>query len=166
MLIIFTRRYIAQDLRDAFYSFGELRSIRMVPGKDFAFVQFTTRHAAETAAEELYKVTKKAKHVHHASSITHHPSCSWCIIIYHALWITHHTSYMIHRPWYIFYRASPILIAPVIHHLCHPSWTSWPTTGNTAHSLYCTVLLLCRKGRSGLAASVIIRGCYCAAVSV
>lgn len=46
-----------QDLRDAFYSFGELRSIRIVPGKDFAFVQFTTRQAAEAAAEQLYKVT-------------------------------------------------------------------------------------------------------------
>ncbi|CAN0432269.1 unnamed protein product, partial [Ectocarpus sp. 12 AP-2014] len=43
------------DLRDAFYSFGELRSIRIVPGKDFAFVQFTTRQAAEAAAEQLYK---------------------------------------------------------------------------------------------------------------
>lgn len=45
-----------QDLRDAFYSYGELRSIRIVPGKDFAFVQFTTRQAAEAAAEQLYKV--------------------------------------------------------------------------------------------------------------
>eukprot|EP00752_Nemacystus_decipiens_P005491 g4971.t1 len=44
-----------EDLRDAFYSFGELRSIRIVPGKDFAFVQFTTRQAAEAAAEQLYK---------------------------------------------------------------------------------------------------------------
>lgn len=48
----------SQDLRDAFYSFGELRSIRIVPGKDFAFVQFTTRQAAEAAAEQLYKVCK------------------------------------------------------------------------------------------------------------
>lgn len=47
---------VAQDLRDAFYSFGELRSIRIVPGKDFAFVQFTTRQAAEAAAEALFKV--------------------------------------------------------------------------------------------------------------
>lgn len=47
---------VFQDLRDAFYSFGELRSIRIVPGKDFAFVQFTTRQAAEAAAEQLYKV--------------------------------------------------------------------------------------------------------------
>lgn len=47
-----------QDLRDAFYTFGELRSIRIVPGKDFAFVQFTTREAAEAAAEQLYKVTR------------------------------------------------------------------------------------------------------------
>ncbi|CAM9840530.1 unnamed protein product [Ascophyllum nodosum] len=44
-----------EDLRDCFYSFGELRSIRIVPGKDFAFVQFTTRQAAEAAAEQLYK---------------------------------------------------------------------------------------------------------------
>ncbi|CAN0523536.1 unnamed protein product, partial [Ectocarpus sp. 8 AP-2014] len=50
-----------EDLRDAFYSFGELRSIRIVPGKDFAFVQFTTRQAAEAAAEQLYKVC-----MHHA----------------------------------------------------------------------------------------------------
>lgn len=49
-----------QDLRDAFYSFGELRSIRIVPGKDFAFVQFTTRQAAEAAAEQLYKVRSTA----------------------------------------------------------------------------------------------------------
>ena len=52
---------LLQDLRDAFYSFGELRSIRIVPGKDFAFVQFTTRQAAEAAAEQLYKVCGSAK---------------------------------------------------------------------------------------------------------
>lgn len=51
---------LLQDLRDAFYSFGELRSIRIVPGKDFAFVQFTTRQAAEAAAEQLYKVSVTA----------------------------------------------------------------------------------------------------------
>lgn len=49
---------VVQDLRDAFYSFGELRSIRIVPGKDFAFVQFTTRQAAEAAAEALFKVKR------------------------------------------------------------------------------------------------------------
>ena len=53
-----------QDLRDCFYSFGELRSIRIVPGKDFAFVQFTTRQAAEAAAEQLYKVKESMLSYH------------------------------------------------------------------------------------------------------
>ena len=41
------------DLVDAFYSFGELRSVRVVPG--CAFVEFGSRQDAETACEAKYK---------------------------------------------------------------------------------------------------------------
>ena len=41
-----------QDLRDEFYSFGEIASVRVVAFKMCAFVTFTTRAAAEKAAAE------------------------------------------------------------------------------------------------------------------
>ncbi|KAG2435021.1 hypothetical protein HYH02_012018 [Chlamydomonas schloesseri] len=41
------------DVRDAFYSFGELASVRKMDVKSCAFVTYTTRSAAEKAAEEL-----------------------------------------------------------------------------------------------------------------
>mmetsp|Transcript_30590 Transcript_30590/g.49512 ORF Transcript_30590/g.49512 Transcript_30590/m.49512 type:complete len:290 (+) Transcript_30590:254-1123(+) len=41
------------DLRDQFYSHGELKSIRMVYRSRCAFIQYTTRKAAEEAAEKL-----------------------------------------------------------------------------------------------------------------
>ena len=40
--------------RDYFYQFGELRSISMVPRQNCAFVSFTSRAAAETAAERSF----------------------------------------------------------------------------------------------------------------
>lgn len=40
--------------RDYFYQFGELRSITMVPRQNCAFVCFTSRPAAETAAERSF----------------------------------------------------------------------------------------------------------------
>lgn len=54
------RRYIGglvpditeQDIRDEFYSFGEIASVRVVAFKMCAFVTFTTRAAAEKAAAE------------------------------------------------------------------------------------------------------------------
>ncbi|CAM9434710.1 unnamed protein product, partial [Phaeothamnion confervicola] len=39
-----------RDLRDAFYSFGELRGVRMLQKSGCAFVEFTERAAAERAA--------------------------------------------------------------------------------------------------------------------
>lgn len=42
------------DLRDYFYQFGELRSITMVPRQNCAFVCFTARASAETAAERSF----------------------------------------------------------------------------------------------------------------
>uniref|UniRef100_A0A7C8YJJ3 C3H1-type domain-containing protein n=1 Tax=Opuntia streptacantha TaxID=393608 RepID=A0A7C8YJJ3_OPUST len=42
-----------QDLRDNFYAHGEIESIRMVLQRACAFVTYTTREAAEKAAEEL-----------------------------------------------------------------------------------------------------------------
>jgi pre-mRNA-splicing factor RBM22/SLT11 len=42
------------DLRDCFYAYGELMSIKMVPEKMCAFVTYTTREAAESAAEALF----------------------------------------------------------------------------------------------------------------
>ena len=41
------------DLRDAFYPYGELRSVRKVDARSCGFVTYTTREAAERAAEAL-----------------------------------------------------------------------------------------------------------------
>ncbi|XP_021767596.1 zinc finger CCCH domain-containing protein 40-like [Chenopodium quinoa] len=46
-------RVTEQDLRDNFYAHGEIDSIRMVLQRACAFVTYTTREAAEKAAEEL-----------------------------------------------------------------------------------------------------------------
>lgn len=43
-----------QDLRDHFYQFGELRSVSVHAKQSCAFVQFTSREAAERAAEKSY----------------------------------------------------------------------------------------------------------------
>jgi len=45
-----------KDLRDKFYVYGELRSIKMVPKQSCAFVTFVQRDAAEQAASQLYKI--------------------------------------------------------------------------------------------------------------
>ncbi|KAM7540480.1 hypothetical protein Aperf_G00000038597 [Anoplocephala perfoliata] len=42
------------DLRDHFYQFGELRSVSVHYKQHCAFLQFTTREAAETAADRSY----------------------------------------------------------------------------------------------------------------
>jgi len=42
-----------KDLRDEFYAYGELKDIRMAPRNNCAFVSYTTRDAAEEAAERL-----------------------------------------------------------------------------------------------------------------
>lgn len=42
-----------ESLKDQFYGFGELQTIRIVPGKSCAFVTYTTREAAEKAADSL-----------------------------------------------------------------------------------------------------------------
>lgn len=41
------------DLRDVFYTHGELKSVKKLESKGVAFVTFATRQAAETAAEAL-----------------------------------------------------------------------------------------------------------------
>ncbi|KAL4431000.1 hypothetical protein ABPG75_006256 [Micractinium tetrahymenae] len=41
------------DLRDQFYPFGELRSVKKVASRNCAFVTYATRAAAEKAADEL-----------------------------------------------------------------------------------------------------------------
>ena len=41
------------DLRDQFYPFGELRSLKKVPARGCAFVTYASREAAERAADEL-----------------------------------------------------------------------------------------------------------------
>ncbi|KAK5643086.1 hypothetical protein RI129_006931 [Pyrocoelia pectoralis] len=43
-----------QDIRDHFYQYGEIRSISLVPKQQCAFVQYTTRSAAENAAEKTF----------------------------------------------------------------------------------------------------------------
>ncbi|KAF5183070.1 Pre-mrna-splicing factor rbm22 [Thalictrum thalictroides] len=46
-------RITEQDLRDHFYAHGEIESVRMVLQRACAFVTYTSREAAEKAAEEL-----------------------------------------------------------------------------------------------------------------
>lgn len=46
-------RVTEQDLKDHFYAHGEIESIRLVLQRACAFVTYTTREAAEKAAEEL-----------------------------------------------------------------------------------------------------------------
>jgi pre-mRNA-splicing factor RBM22/SLT11 len=46
-------RISEQDLRDQFYVHGEIETVRMVLQRACAFVTYTTREAAEKAAEEL-----------------------------------------------------------------------------------------------------------------
>lgn len=46
-------RISEQDLKDNFYAFGEIESIRLVLQRACAFVTYTTREGAEKAAEEL-----------------------------------------------------------------------------------------------------------------
>jgi len=43
-----------QDLKDHFYQFGEIRNITIISKQQCGFVQFTTRSAAETAAEKSF----------------------------------------------------------------------------------------------------------------
>jgi len=43
------------DIRDQFYAFGEIRSIKMIPRQGCAFVTFTSRESAESAAAKLHK---------------------------------------------------------------------------------------------------------------
>ena len=40
--------------RDHFYQYGEIRSINVVPKQQCAFIQFTSRHPAEAAAEKSF----------------------------------------------------------------------------------------------------------------
>jgi len=42
-----------QDLRDVFYAYGEIKSVKMVPKATCAFITFTTREAAEKVIEKL-----------------------------------------------------------------------------------------------------------------
>eukprot|EP00803_Ostreobium_quekettii_P009893 evm.model.scf_51.4 EVM.evm.TU.scf_51.4 scf_51:35985-40803(-) len=42
-----------EDLRDKFYSYGEIESIKIIENRHCAFIAYTTRKAAETAAEEM-----------------------------------------------------------------------------------------------------------------
>ena len=45
---------ITYSSRDHFYQFGELRNVTVVTKQQCAFVQFTTRAAAEAAAEKSF----------------------------------------------------------------------------------------------------------------
>eukprot|EP01121_Diplochlamys_sp_Union-15-3_P022765 TRINITY_DN9791_c0_g1_i1.p1 TRINITY_DN9791_c0_g1~~TRINITY_DN9791_c0_g1_i1.p1 ORF type:complete len:327 (+),score=61.69 TRINITY_DN9791_c0_g1_i1:63-983(+) len=47
-------RITEQNLKDHFYHFGEITSIKMVPASNCAFVTFLLREAAESAAQKLY----------------------------------------------------------------------------------------------------------------
>lgn len=41
------------DLRDKFYSYGEIQSIKVIDNRHCAFITYTTRESAENAAEEM-----------------------------------------------------------------------------------------------------------------
>jgi len=43
-----------KDLRDAFYSYGEVRTVHVVARQRCAFVEFTTRESAKAAADAMY----------------------------------------------------------------------------------------------------------------
>jgi len=43
------------DLRDSLYSFGEIKTLKVVPHQMCAFVSYTTRAAAELAADKLFQ---------------------------------------------------------------------------------------------------------------
>ncbi|GIY82784.1 pre-mRNA-splicing factor RBM22 [Caerostris darwini] len=47
-------RIIEKDLKDHFYQYGEVRSITLLNKQQCAFIQFTTRQAAESAAEKAF----------------------------------------------------------------------------------------------------------------
>jgi len=54
-----------KDIRDKFYVFGEIRSLRMVPRQCCAFVTFVQREVAEEAASQLHRILEiKGKRVH------------------------------------------------------------------------------------------------------
>ena len=44
-----------QDIRDVFYSYGEIRAVRLLGAKRCAFIEFTSRAAAEAAAAALHR---------------------------------------------------------------------------------------------------------------
>jgi len=48
------KRITEQDLRDHFYYFGEIKSIKLVPAQHCAFIEFTTRDACEAAVQKLF----------------------------------------------------------------------------------------------------------------
>jgi len=52
-----------EDLNDIFYHFGELKEIKVVPKSNCAFVTYTTREAAEKAADKLYLSLNVRGHV-------------------------------------------------------------------------------------------------------
>eukprot|EP01106_Pelomyxa_sp_JSP_P008731 TRINITY_DN2421_c0_g1_i3.p1 TRINITY_DN2421_c0_g1~~TRINITY_DN2421_c0_g1_i3.p1 ORF type:complete len:221 (+),score=59.19 TRINITY_DN2421_c0_g1_i3:523-1185(+) len=43
-----------EDVRDSFYQYGEIKTLRVVPMQQCAFVTYTTRAAAEKAADALF----------------------------------------------------------------------------------------------------------------
>jgi pre-mRNA-splicing factor RBM22/SLT11 len=46
-------RVSEEDLKDQFYGYGEIESIRMVPQRACAFVTYTSREGSEKAADNL-----------------------------------------------------------------------------------------------------------------
>ncbi|KAG8187616.1 hypothetical protein JTE90_027027 [Oedothorax gibbosus] len=47
-------KLLEKDLRDHFYQYGEIRSITLLTKQQCAFIQFTTRQAAESASEKSF----------------------------------------------------------------------------------------------------------------
>ena len=56
--------YKEDDVKDHFYAYGEIKSIRLVPEKNCAFVTFATREAAEIAANKTHnRLNIKARQI-------------------------------------------------------------------------------------------------------
>lgn len=79
-----TENITEHDLRDVFYSYGEVKSIKVVPKAMCAFVTYSSREAAESAAENLFNKLKvkdtplrlswgKPQNFDPTQAITHYP---------------------------------------------------------------------------------------------
>ena len=77
LLVYFFPCLLLLFCRDHFYQFGEINSIHVVPKQKCAFVTFTTRQAAEKAADGSFNkvIIKGMTGIVHISSVVHDTAC-------------------------------------------------------------------------------------------